>query len=283
MDNMDQDQPAHMGSMELGQLRELITDGCPAKLEAGVEVGLQILTDTNEAFADAKTLPELAEWIKLGNDLRAQAFGNRVVVGVVGSTGAGKSSVINAVLDEECLVPTNCMRACTAVITEIGYNTSDCEDQKYRAEILFITKDEWIRELRVMFADVGDPSLVGTSMPNSESEAGIAYAKIRSVYPFLTHEQIRKCEFDVEELANHPSIHGLLDSVQAVASPTPAEFSGLLTKYIDSKDKSGVSMRDPNAIEYWPLIKVVKVFVKSTILASGLVLVDLVGHPKHPI
>ena len=31
------------------------------------------------------------------------------VLGVVGNTGAGKSSVINAMLDEERLVPTNCV------------------------------------------------------------------------------------------------------------------------------------------------------------------------------
>lgn len=29
------------------------------------------------------------------------------IIGVVGNTGAGKSSVINAMLDEERLVPTN--------------------------------------------------------------------------------------------------------------------------------------------------------------------------------
>ncbi len=50
----------------------------------------------------------------------------------MGSTGAGKSSVIDAVLDEEMLVPTNCMRACTGVVAEIGYNESDdCNEKVY--------------------------------------------------------------------------------------------------------------------------------------------------------
>lgn len=49
----------------------------------------------------------------------------KTIVGVVGETGGGKSSIINnAMLDEERLVPTNCMRACTAVVTEISDNFS---------------------------------------------------------------------------------------------------------------------------------------------------------------
>lgn len=134
--------------MEPGPLQKLILDSPPAKLERGVEVGIQILDDIKKAFANAKTVPEIAAWVKTSDKLRSQTAYQRSVVGVVGSTGAGKSSVINAVLDEECLVPTNFMRACTAVITEISYNESDRADEKYRAEIEFITRDDWIRELR---------------------------------------------------------------------------------------------------------------------------------------
>jgi hypothetical protein len=36
-------------------------------------------------------------------------------------------------------------------------------------------------------------------------------------------------------------------------------------------------------MEYWPLIKVVKVFVRSPVLESGLVLVDLVSDLDLPV
>jgi ATPase subunit of ABC transporter with duplicated ATPase domains len=78
------------------------------------------------------------------------------IIGVVGNTGAGKSSVINAMLEEERLVPTNCMRACTAVVTELSYNSSEDENEKYRAEIAFIQAADWEHDLRISLTELID-------------------------------------------------------------------------------------------------------------------------------
>jgi predicted GTPase len=95
--------------MKLKELQELtLPDVHPARLESGVTVGLEILDEVKKIFeAPSKTVPEIADYIKSCDKLRAQTVDERHVVGVIGNTGAGKSSVINAVLDEECLVPTN--------------------------------------------------------------------------------------------------------------------------------------------------------------------------------
>ena len=271
------------GFMELAQLQQLISEGSPAQLEAGVETGRQILSDTKTAFADAKTVPEIAQWIKSSDQLESQAAYQRVVIGVVGSTGAGKSSVVNAVLDEECLVPTNCMRACTAVITEIAFNHSDRKDEKYRAEIHFISKDEWVKELRVMLADMEiTQDSLGEENTTSESEAGIAYSKIRSVYPFLSSDEVKKGKFDMEQLTEHPSVKRLLGTVRQLASSNSKDFLNQLKRFIDSKEKAAGRQKESDSMEYWPLIKVVKVFVRSPVLKSGLVLVDLVGDSDPP-
>ena len=232
--------------------------------------------DIKSSFDNAKSVPEIAHWIDSLDKLRSGAATQRTVVGVVGSTGAGKSSVINAVLDEECLVPTNCMRACTAVITELAYNNSDREDKKYRAEIHFISTDEWTKELRTMLDDMQTGQLSSENQ-STDSDASIAYQKIRSAYPSLS-DQVKSGEIGAEELMQDPSINEVLGTVKQITSSTSKEFLGLLKKFIDSKEKTRGRKKEPDAMEYWPLIKVVKIFVRSPVLESGLVLVDLVSN-----
>ena len=45
------------------------------------------------------------------------------------------------------------MRACTAILTELSYNY---EQQPYRAEIEFITPEDWRQELETLFHDLLD-------------------------------------------------------------------------------------------------------------------------------
>ena len=81
------------------------------------------------------------------DDLLKHKVDTPTIIGVVGNTGAGKSSVINAMLEEERLDPTNCMRACTAVVTEISWNSSEDESARYRAEVDFIDHSDWEKDL----------------------------------------------------------------------------------------------------------------------------------------
>lgn len=90
------------------------------------------------------------------DDLLSQKVDTPTIIGVVGNTGAGKSSVINAMLEEERLVPTNCMRACTAVVTEMSWNSSEDENEKYRAHIEFIGAADWERDLRISLTELID-------------------------------------------------------------------------------------------------------------------------------
>nr|XP_024655985.1 nuclear GTPase SLIP-GC-like [Maylandia zebra] len=68
----------------------------------------------------------------------------RELVGVFGKTGAGKSSLINAIIKEKNLLPSGSVNACTSVMIKVEANT---RSSKYEAEIEFITKEEWKDEL----------------------------------------------------------------------------------------------------------------------------------------
>ena len=132
-------------------LAQLASEETPERLEAGVQVGLKVLSELEVPLKELGANEDAQSFLSHIDRVRKEAVQTRTVVGVVGNTGAGKSSVINALLDEERLVPTNCMRACTAVVTELSYNHSNNEAAKYRAEIEFIKPEEWRKELNVLF------------------------------------------------------------------------------------------------------------------------------------
>jgi ABC-type glutathione transport system ATPase component len=199
------------------------------------------------------------------------------IIGVVGNTGAGKSSVINAMLDEERLVPTNCMRACTAVVTELSWNASNDENAKYRAEIEFIKPEDWEKELRILFEELLDGSgKVSRDATNEDSEAGVAYAKIKAVYPRLTRDDIANTS--IGELMRQPSVQRVLGTTKTVEEARSDRFYRILQSYVDSKEKStSGDKKQPKEMEYWPLIKVVKIYTKADALSTGAMVVDLPG------
>lgn len=57
------------------------------------------------------------------------------LVGIFGRTGAGKSSLINAIIGEKNFLPTGIIYACTSVMIKVEANM---ETSQYEAEIEFI-------------------------------------------------------------------------------------------------------------------------------------------------
>lgn len=84
-------------------LQQLISEPSPERLEKGVAIGLKVLQDLKEPLEACAqlTATQAAQWLKSIDSLETLAKPARTIVGVVGNTGAGKSSVISAVLNEE--------------------------------------------------------------------------------------------------------------------------------------------------------------------------------------
>lgn len=256
--------------MDLVNLARLTQEASSHKLELGLAAGFGILAEIESALGKADEVEEIAKLAAAINEVKSHANPKGTIIGVVGGTGAGKSSVINAVLDEECLVPTNCMRACTAVITELRWNSSENYSSRYRAEIEFISREDWCKELQVLFCDFAGGS---EDLSTSDSDAGIAYSKINAVYPALTKRNLLSGEVTVESLALNESVSGILGTVMEFAASNSKKLLALVGAYIDSHEKTTSRSQ---AMEYWPLVKVVRIYVKSPILETGMILVDLV-------
>ncbi len=278
------------------QLQTLLKDAGPKMLESSVQQGVELLDQLKAPLvAKAANDPDAGQWIQqigkafLGcclrlliyyaDDLRKQAVKTKTVIGVQGNTGSGKSSMLNAMLDEERLVPTNCMRACTAVVTEISYNY---EEEPYRAQIEFISPADWEKELRTLFQDLLDGNgQVSRDCANEDTDAGIAYAKIKAVYPRKTKEDIANS--NVETMLREVS--HVLGSSRDIKETDSLLFYKKLQHFVDSKEKStGNKDKDKKKerkdMEFWPLIRVVRIYVKSSALATGAVMVDLPGVRK---
>jgi predicted GTPase len=58
---------------------------------------------------------------------------------VVGTTGTGKSSLLNAMIDEYNVLPTSGTQACTAVVVKIQNNYKN--DLYYEADIEFLSTE----------------------------------------------------------------------------------------------------------------------------------------------
>ncbi len=85
---------------------------------------------------------------------------------------------------------------------------------------------------------------------------------------------------------SEPAVKDVLGTIKNIKNARPEQFYKDLQFYIDSKEKSTAGKKKKKKkekekqvvqMEYWPLIRVVKIYTKAEALSTGAIVVDLPG------
>ncbi|KAK4241501.1 hypothetical protein C8A03DRAFT_30363 [Achaetomium macrosporum] len=185
---------------------------------------------------------EIHTWIEEMAELEKANKGLKILVGVAGATGAGKTSLLNALLGYPELLPSSSTEAATATCRE---------DRK---------------ELRVHEFENEDERFQAIEEITDIISRGIH--KICAIWD-LDESEIEDAGYTVESiLAKNEHIVKILGQNMTIFSSDADQFAAEVKPYLDSTPTS-------QGITAWPLIKEVRIYVKAEILKHGIVLVDL--------
>nr|XP_020444685.1 nuclear GTPase SLIP-GC-like isoform X2 [Monopterus albus] len=198
------------------------------------------------------------------------------LVGVFGRSGAGKSSLINAIIGEKDLLPTGDVSACTSVMIKVETNM---DNQEYEAEIEFITKEEWKDELQPLYHILGDDTDQEQDDDEDDGEDdeddGTA-EKLSALYGEDIGRNWKNTRFEnLMDNKHFEEIPEFLKSQRKILTCKSAEeLSAEFVKYTRSDRKGeGEELKR----WYWPLVKCVTIRVPKNDLLQHVTLVDLPG------
>ncbi|XP_021368917.1 uncharacterized protein LOC110460370 isoform X2 [Mizuhopecten yessoensis] len=206
------------------------------------------------------TFPRVSQWRKDLSEVEDKTLLPKTTIAVVGDTGSGKSSLMNAVIDQHNTLPTSGMRACTAVVVEVLANTTS---SNFEADITFLSHKEWFDELQLLISDLttADGKLK-KSVPDQDSEAGVAFLKVKAVYGKVD---------TMAALSRLTAVTRMLDNVKTIRATDPKFFRQLIDRYIETADPGAGG-------QFWPIVKQVTIRMPNCdACSSGAVLVDLPG------
>ncbi|XP_051728052.1 nuclear GTPase SLIP-GC-like isoform X12 [Ctenopharyngodon idella] len=188
----------------------------------------------------------------------------KATIGIFGTSGEGKSSLLSAILGKKYLLPSGCFGACTAVVTQVEANLTD---SNYIAEIELFSKEEWENELKDLFRVLSDES-----EDRNDDFAEIAVEKITVLYGADADKKT------LEELKNDDKfteIESFLctnkEKPNSFSKSDVSEFINDVASYIQHSESSSGGW-------YWPLVKSVTIKIPDCReLLEHIVLVDLPG------
>ncbi|CEO58542.1 hypothetical protein PMG11_03258 [Penicillium brasilianum] len=210
-------------------------------------------------------------------------FFHAETIAFLGSSGEGKSSVINSLLDFPRLATAGDFgSACTSIVTEYRQKKSG-QSQRIKVEVEYLcgpALEEHIKELlysfrRKLLPDVAEDSLSAADWNRIKEGSKEAWSALKSVFE-SEKEFSPKFLSDKSQEAFDRIANQLVDWAEKVSWPTDA-CDGKWVAYAESAEefyaKTSLFMQE----RLWPLSKIMRVYIDAPILRVGLVLADLPG------
>uniref|UniRef100_A0A669DRH7 CCHC-type domain-containing protein n=1 Tax=Oreochromis niloticus TaxID=8128 RepID=A0A669DRH7_ORENI len=188
----------------------------------------------------------------------------RHLVGVFGKTGAGKSSLINAIIKKRRLLPSGSVSACTSVIIKVEATSGS----KYEAHIEFITKEDWeneVQSLKLALEDDDDDHGGNDDFLDPDG-------KLSALYGEEWKEKSTRSLMDNKYFKDIPEFR--MSKIKILESDSAEGLSEEFVRYTRSESNESEEVKR----WYWPLVKCVTVKVPDNDFLDHVTLVDLPGN-----
>ncbi|KAG9499701.1 hypothetical protein J7337_008160 [Fusarium musae] len=257
--------------------------------------------DRMDAIIMGKQMIE--HWITEHDRIRRKHQNLRILVGVEGPTGAGKSSFLGSLLGISELFPSGQEAAATAVVGKVSWNWVDAPGFEFRAKVIFRNKADVERDLENLLQDLNQlSSLLVENAENAKNQGGLAkdqadsisvirssiehqLPKVNAVWGFeeaALAELARPCpeESSYSQMVqnilntNPKALHFLNSGIERFNASKSKDLADAIKPFLDSTPGKHGGF---NQFSAWPLVKEVRIYTKADILKTGITLVDLPG------
>ncbi|XP_074066131.1 nuclear GTPase SLIP-GC isoform X12 [Macrotis lagotis] len=192
-----------------------------------------------------------------------------IYVGLFGAPGAGKSSLLNAIIHQAMFLPVSGESVCTSCLVQMS--SSSCE--QYEAKIHLLSDQEWKEELRNLTKLLQRPEEEDGEEDSWDRDNAVEEAiwKLQVLYGNGAERKSYEELLRAKPRAKIPA-----SRIIALKGEEANELSVKLDPYIRTqmRNTDGGSIRT----QIWPLIKYVEVILpRSGVIPEGVVLVDIPG------
>ncbi|KAK4105258.1 hypothetical protein N658DRAFT_520498 [Parathielavia hyrcaniae] len=205
---------------------------------------------------------ELVDWMQEIDRINEASQAFEVFIGVAGTTGAGKRTILNMLLEIPELLPSSNSEAATSLV--------------------FRSREDVAKDIKHLFSLVQERRQLDERGENdideeynhmeeeAEMQSAIAegFNKVKAIWGY--DEEAAGAMSPEELLSSKPEVLQLLGTTKTIHSQDAEQFAEHVKPYLDSSE-------NVQGFRAWPLITEVRLFVKAPFLKNGIVLVDLPG------